>query len=46
MQNAAFTAPFVLSMASGFVPEAQGGTTAGQVSGATQGAAMGGSLGL
>ena len=45
LQNIAFTAPFALSMAAGFVPESPGGTTAGRLGGAASGGAMGGALG-
>jgi len=44
LQNAAFAAPMVLSMAQGFIPEKEGGTTAGVVSGAASGAAAAGSI--
>ena len=45
LQNIGFAAPFALSMASGFLPEGEGGTAGGQATGALQGAAQGGSLG-
>ena len=45
LQNAAFTAPFVLSMAQGFIPEGRGGTAQGVGGGALAGAASGGALG-
>ena len=45
LQNAAFTAPFVLSMAQGVVPEGRGGTGQGITQGAFSGAAAGGANG-
>ncbi len=45
-QNAGLIAALALPVAAGFIPEGKGGTTKGQLSGAAQGAAQFGSVGL